>query len=79
MTTKITIKQEDRNSQEFRYGLYINAYVQDTEIAAITDDKSDGMIFASIMLKKDASDDEIKSAEKRVRAKALREYKKFNQ
>jgi|GEM_PF-3883830 len=79
MATKVTVKQENHNSQEFRYGLYINGYVQDTEIAAITDDKSDGMIFASIMLKKDASDDEIKSAEKRVRAKALREYKKFNQ
>jgi hypothetical protein len=79
MATKVTIKQEDHNSKEYGYGLYINGYVQDTEIAAITDDKSDGMIFASVCLPKNASDNEIKSTEKRVRAKALREYKKFNQ
>jgi len=62
---RITIKHAGDNGLEYGYGLYINAII-------------DGEIYASECINKNANTEEIKSSEKRVRAKARREYKKIN-
>jgi len=59
--TTIHIEHSDRNATEYGYGLYINAVV-------------DSVIWASECLPKDAAPEEIKKAEKRVRARARRAY-----
>ena len=60
----ITIKHAGNNGREYGYGVYINAII-------------DGVIYASECLNKNANADDIKASEKRVRAKARREYKKM--
>jgi len=63
---KITIEISDRTASEWGYGKYINGII-------------DNLIWAWECLPKDASDQEIKAAIKRVRSKALYHYnKEFN-
>lgn len=68
LTTEI--KHERQNNQEFGYGIYINGYVNDG-----TPERNVG-IWASECLSRNATPEEIKKAERRVRAKALRTYRR---
>lgn len=61
---QIIIKHSSSNGREYGYGLYINAIIN-------------GEIYASECIDKNANRDEIRASEKRVRAKARREYKKI--
>jgi len=63
---KIKIEHSDRNATEYGYGLYINGV--STVLNAI---------FASECISKTATDEQIKQAEKRVRAKALRKLNSY--
>ena len=79
---KIKIEHSDRNTKEFGYGIYINGFyrVPEEAITALglrtpypdTALASECIPFAS-------TETEIKQAEKRVRAKALREFNKLCQ
>jgi len=63
----IRIEHSDHNTKEFGYGLYINGVTDFPQGYPNT-------VLASECLQRDADDEQIRQAERRVRAKALREY-----
>lgn len=63
---EITIKHEDNNSSEYGYGVYVNAYVTWDDI-----DNDIPIIYASECVSFGQNTPEnLKAAEKRVRARA---------
>jgi len=67
---KVKIEHSNSNATQFGYGLYING------ITAFPSPYPNE-ILASECLRRNATDVEIKRAEVRVRAKALREFNKL--
>ena len=70
----IKIDHADKNATEQGYGLYINCHIKHVDEIG---NKSDGLIFASDCLPKDASESDIKKSERNVRRRAIRAFKKF--
>jgi len=62
------IKLENHGMGEYGYGLYVNAYV--------IDGNSPMGLWASECLPRDASEDDIRAASRRVRSRALYHYRK---
>ena len=61
--TKITIEVSNKTASEYGYGIYVNAIIDNT-------------VWAWECLPKNASDQDIKAATKRVRSKARYAFKK---
>jgi len=68
---------EKDNRQEFGYGLYVNAYVVDTDLA-VPEAGIDGEcgLYASECVPFDADDARISRARRRVRQNARRRYER---
>ena len=70
---KVIIRHEGDNRKEYGYGVYVNGYIEDEYFG---EDGSMGLWASECVPFGQNSEANLKAAEKRVRRKALRAYRK---
>lgn len=70
---QVEIRHENDNRSEYGYGLYVNGFITDNR----WDPPFHCGLFASECVELDASEEEIKKAERRVRQNARNAYKRM--